>query len=208
MWICRSLLPIARRAATAMPPKRKIQTAVDPVSQMPAAVVQEMLSHPPAEWTNGTHPDTNPDHNADILDSKTALRASPDADEKGESLNVAKVVGKPKRAKKAADANSSDLSDAPVEPSPKRAKKTPTKASVAAKKGSDEIKAFKAAQAAQQAAVKKEEPEGGDPEGEGDVVEDADAEKREAKRPPPVNSDYLPLPWKGRLGYVSAPSPG
>ena len=21
-------------------------------------------------------------------------------------------------------------------------------------------------------------------------------------RPPPVNSDYLPLPWKGRLGYV------
>jgi hypothetical protein len=22
-------------------------------------------------------------------------------------------------------------------------------------------------------------------------------------RPPPVNSDYLPLPWKGRLGYVS-----
>lgn len=27
--------------------------------------------------------------------------------------------------------------------------------------------------------------------------------KREGARPPPVNSDYLPLPWKGRLGYVS-----
>jgi hypothetical protein len=25
-----------------------------------------------------------------------------------------------------------------------------------------------------------------------------------AKRPPAVNSDYLPLPWKGRLGYVSS----
>jgi hypothetical protein len=24
----------------------------------------------------------------------------------------------------------------------------------------------------------------------------------EAHSPPPVNSDYLPLPWKGRLGYV------
>lgn len=32
-----------------------------------------------------------------------------------------------------------------------------------------------------------------------DVVEAAD---RGAKRPPPVNSDFLPLPWKGRLGYV------
>ncbi len=25
---------------------------------------------------------------------------------------------------------------------------------------------------------------------------------RGAARPPPVNSDYLPLPWSGRLGYV------
>ena len=25
-------------------------------------------------------------------------------------------------------------------------------------------------------------------------------------RPPPVNSDYLPLPWKGRLGYVHHPN--
>lgn len=30
-----------------------------------------------------------------------------------------------------------------------------------------------------------------------------DVAERGAKRPPPVNSDYLPLPWKGRLGYVS-----
>ncbi|KAI0115590.1 UV-endonuclease UvdE-domain-containing protein [Nemania sp. FL0031] len=26
--------------------------------------------------------------------------------------------------------------------------------------------------------------------------------KQEGARPPPVNSDYLPLPWKGRLGYA------
>ncbi|KAI1099566.1 UV-endonuclease UvdE [Jackrogersella minutella] len=31
---------------------------------------------------------------------------------------------------------------------------------------------------------------------------DANAFKLEGSRPPPINSDYLPLPWKGRLGYA------
>lgn len=31
--------------------------------------------------------------------------------------------------------------------------------------------------------------------------------ERAAARPPAVNSSYLPLPWKGRLGYVSPCSP-
>lgn len=36
-----------------------------------------------------------------------------------------------------------------------------------------------------------------------DVQEEVpEAAERGAKRPPAVNSDYLPLPWKGRLGYV------
>jgi len=29
---------------------------------------------------------------------------------------------------------------------------------------------------------------------------------RGMQRPPPVNSQYLPLPWQGRLGYVTEPS--
>lgn len=33
---------------------------------------------------------------------------------------------------------------------------------------------------------------------------DSEVVERTARRPPPVNSDVLPLPWKGRLGYVSA----
>ncbi|KAH9909683.1 UV-endonuclease UvdE-domain-containing protein [Xylariomycetidae sp. FL2044] len=47
-----------------------------------------------------------------------------------------------------------------------------------------------------------------DPEadaGDGDYTpeeNDANAIKREGARRPPVNSDYLPLPWKGRLGYA------
>jgi hypothetical protein len=32
---------------------------------------------------------------------------------------------------------------------------------------------------------------------------DVETAERSARRPPPVNSDVLPLPWKGRLGYVS-----
>lgn len=225
-----------------MPPKRKRGAQADPV-------------------------DTNPDENPAILDGKTALRASPDAEGKGEVMQVAKVIGKenagmldmeaereiketPKKrtrapAKKSAkqvkkEEPDSELSEVDAatdgvvakdftdEPDSKKAKKTPTKASRAAKKGADEIKAFIAEQAALKAAtgtseatnkkprgkaaakVKTEEdidaavmnrdPEADDPE-DGEK-EDVDTEKREAARPPPVNSDYLPLPWKGRLGYV------
>lgn len=41
----------------------------------------------------------------------------------------------------------------------------------------------------------------------GDIVDakaDDEGFERGANRPPPVNSDRLPLPWSGRLGYVSA----
>lgn len=40
--------------------------------------------------------------------------------------------------------------------------------------------------------------------GDAKLEEEVDTE-RGARRPPPVNSDQLPLPWKGRLGYVSTP---
>jgi len=164
--------------------------------------------------------DTNPDHNADIVDGPAALRASPDADEMGEALDVNKVNGGTansrkvnggKRAVKDEESDSplSDL-DTPMTTEIKKNKKTPTKSSIAAKKGSDEIKAFKAEQAAKKATevkVKKEDDDGtarGDPDGDDDLLtEDIDAVKQEAARPPPVHSDYLPLPWKGRLGYVS-----
>ena len=42
-----------------------------------------------------------------------------------------------------------------------------------------------------------------DPESDEDVPVDAEELKEALGRPPPVNSSYLPLPWKGRLGYVS-----
>ena len=43
----------------------------------------------------------------------------------------------------------------------------------------------------------------GDPEAEGDEEAGEEEIQQALSRPPPVNSDYLPLPWKGRLGYVS-----
>ncbi|PYH91582.1 UV-endonuclease UvdE [Aspergillus ellipticus CBS 707.79] len=41
-----------------------------------------------------------------------------------------------------------------------------------------------------------------DPESDEDVPIGADELKDALSRPPPVHSSYLPLPWKGRLGYA------
>jgi len=215
-----------------MPPKRKRSSVAAspgfaPVLLQTPILPPERSLNPPAPKRQASRRgkiDTNPDHNVDIVDGKTALRASPDADEEGEALAIEKINTRPttpaktngvKNPVKNEDTDS-PLSDIETEISiltpGKRQKKTPTKSSIAAKKGSDEIKAFKAEQAAKKAAetkVKKEEdgdewdkrtdPDGNDAAPE----EDADVIKKEAGRPPPVNSDYLPLPWKGRLGYVS-----
>ncbi|KAJ5718475.1 Major facilitator superfamily domain general substrate transporter [Penicillium malachiteum] len=41
-----------------------------------------------------------------------------------------------------------------------------------------------------------------DPESDMEVPLDAEELQEALGRPPPVNSSYLPLPWKGRLGYA------
>jgi UV DNA damage endonuclease len=41
-----------------------------------------------------------------------------------------------------------------------------------------------------------------DPESDEEVPVNAEEVQDALSRPPPVNSDYLPLPWKGRLGYA------
>lgn len=42
-----------------------------------------------------------------------------------------------------------------------------------------------------------------DPESSVEIPVDEKELKDTLSQPPPVNSSYLPLPWKGRLGYVS-----
>lgn len=197
-------------------------TPTDMINETPILPPGSAIKPPPPKRVASQRGkvDTNPDHNADIVDGKAALRASPDADEVGEALDIERIVPGPKPIVKAngnkRDDSESSLSDingeSPAPTPAKKQKKTPTKSSIAAKKASDEIKAFRAEQAAKKATAPKVKTEDGedewdkrvDPDGDDPgPVEDAEALKLEAARPPPVNSDYLPLPWKGRLGYVS-----
>lgn len=47
-----------------------------------------------------------------------------------------------------------------------------------------------------------------DPESDVEVPLEAEELQEALGRPPPVHSSYLPLPWKGRLGYVSCEAVG
>ena len=208
-----------------MPPKRKRSSVVAADLTQETRILPLAATARPAinrRATKRGKVDTNPDHNGDIVDGKAALRASPDADEPGESMELGKAInGPPTTPPRANGMNEEDGNQSPqisnnldiqtTDASDKKTKKSPTKSSIAAKKASDEIKAFKVEQAAKKAAgvrIKQEDGEDEwdkrlDPDGdEVGPAEDADAIKLEARRPPPVNSDYLPLPWKGRLGYV------
>ena len=156
---------------------------------------------------------TNPDKNANVLDGPEALRASPDADEHDESMNVAEAgMDVEKQVKEEDDVPSlvtgddsdsalSELSDVelPVKTAPAKSKSGRAVHSKAVPKKATPAAKAKAA-APEKAAAK--ESQFLDPEADGD--EEADEEEIQAalSRPPPVNSDYLPLPWKGRLGYV------
>ncbi|KAK2626169.1 hypothetical protein QTJ16_004431 [Diplocarpon rosae] len=225
-----SLRPLRRSSShpptLTMPPKRKRTSAAaaaanavpNPLTERPILPPGTGTSAPPLKKRASRRGkiDTNPDHNPEVEDGKSALRASPDAGEEGEFFDAASLaqpaVGMNERVKKESGVDtSSDLATARPIPEKTQKKKSPTKSSIAAKKGSEEIKAFRAEQAAKKAAevkVKKED-EGDewdkrqDPDGDEDgPAEDAEVLKQEARRPPPVNSDYLPLPWKGRLGYA------
>ncbi|KIW64092.1 UV damage endonuclease UvdE [Phialophora macrospora] len=123
--------------------------------------------------------DTNPDTNTRIKDGADALRASPDAEE-AEVRDV-----KSKRAKKAA---------------PKKVK---------AENKTEPQDVAQVAEGLQTASVglkiHEQRDDGlnrGDPEAEDDEEANPDELKEALSRPPPVNSPYLPLPWKGRLGYA------
>ncbi|KAF0320666.1 uv-endonuclease uve-1 [Colletotrichum asianum] len=52
------------------------------------------------------------------------------------------------------------------------------------------------------APIEGPEAEGAIADVEDDKLREEDAPERGAARAPPVNSDYLPLPWTGRLGYA------
>jgi UV DNA damage endonuclease len=132
---------------------------------------------------------TNPDLNPDVLDGVTALRASPDAET---HVDVHASNGVVKDVDLATEATS--------EMAPTISKSKQRKAGAIQVKVEPEESTIGAVNGA--AKNIKSSGIDGDPE-DGEELEDDEVEIKEAlSRPPPVNSEYLPLPWKGRLGYV------
>jgi UV DNA damage endonuclease len=143
---------------------------------------------------------TNPDLNPDVMDGVTALRASPDAEA---HVHVPTSNGTVNGVDPAADATSEMApTTAPVAKG-KRGKAAATKVKVEPEEGSAGV--VKSAAKTIAASTKNTESNGidGDLEDAEDIEDDEVEVKEALSRPPPVNSEYLPLPWKGRLGYVS-----
>ena len=174
----------------------------------------------------------NPDLNGDIIDGPNATRASPDNDinedyipavvkqengTKSESpLSDAPETVKPpkpaakgrkkaavEKVKEAADAIGAvvDAAAAASTGVAKKGKGQAAKVKTEPVPATDDVETSETPAVAKKPA-KKPNDEGYDPEAE-DEEEAGEEELKEAiSRPPPVNSDYLPLPWKGRLGYA------
>lgn len=157
----------------------------------------------------GTAATTDPNLNLDIIDGVTARLASPDGHESTGSashLTPPAVNGSTTTKTPSTGTGGEVVSNVPSARLDTSAPTTKSKKTKAAMQHVTEsnIGAVNSAKknVTGPAAV------GGDPadpeaaEGLDEEVED-EAEVRQAlSRPPPVNSEYLPLPWKGRLGYV------
>ncbi|KAK4693842.1 UV DNA damage endonuclease, partial [Lecanoromycetidae sp. Uapishka_2] len=149
---------------------------------------------------------TNPDENANVLDAPGALRASPDADEADERIDLQKAGMNVKEQLKEDDDDDSPLSEMSDNEPAKETKRTKSNGKGKAAAGTKvEVKGHSERKTSAPTKDREDttkEPQFLDPEAEGD--EEADEEELQAalSRPPPVNSDYLPLPWKGRLGYA------
>ena len=149
---------------------------------------------------------TNPAKNKEILDGIEAMRASPDAQGSGEKFNAKRAGLKRKSIKDEADDVPSLVEDAGSASSLSELSETepsaPPKSATKKGKATANQKKKESKEATEAKAKKESKADAADPEAE--VEEEADEEEiRDAlSRPPPVNSDFLPLPWNGRLGYA------
>lgn len=135
--------------------------------------------------------DTNPQNNPSIEDAPAALRASPDAEAHEAKANTKKhpkksTVEKTNGVKAASTKRTQLLDSDSTEAVPNSVVSAPAKPP-------------KTKQTASKKADTQEEV---DPEAEDDEAADPEELKAAMSRPPAVNSSYLPLPWKGRLGYA------
>jgi UV DNA damage endonuclease len=154
---------------------------------------------------------TNPDANPDILDGVTALRASPDGHDYGASNGTTNGVKGSGNATTGASAlpavhinrgsnGAPDTNGASAQQTGKGKRKNPVAQHVKVEEEETHIEAVSAV--AKNVTSRTDAELAGDPEAEEDLEGDEAEFKEALSRPPPVNSEYLPLPWKGRLGYV------
>ena len=195
--------------------KRKSSTLVQTsATSIPLPSFDDLL--PPAPKRRASHQvskqltasrSMNPDVNPDVLDGPEALRASPDAEEKDERLAVEKL-GMEGQIKEDDSSGSSlsELSDVDIPPPSRKSslikQSRPMKAKAVTNKSSAGLEAA-STKSINERSVK--EPQFLDPEADGEEEVDEEEVQAALSRPPPVHSDYLPLPWKGRLGYVRQP---
>lgn len=172
---------------------------------------------------------TNPNVNSDVLDAPNALRASPDGHEctegephlhhhdidAGNAVNGVNAASAKPLSSQAATTEVKALSSVGSErideagatsaaPAADRAKRKKAGAQHVKTEGGDSNIAATNGVMGDVTAPAEDAGVTGDPEADGvDGDEGDEVELKEAlARPPPVNSKYLPLPWKGRLGYV------
>ncbi|KAL8913425.1 MAG: hypothetical protein Q9172_007283, partial [Xanthocarpia lactea] len=198
-------------------PKRKSSTALAQSTASPDLPIQVPVvgDGPPApkrvargSRSSGRKVSMNPDKNANILDAPEAFRASPDADTKDERMDLDKMFNKEKDESVPSLVENGD-SDTPLSElsdieSLVKATAPPTKASKKGGKGkaAKETPNEKTVEPATTKKADAKEPQFLDPEADGEEEADEEEIKAALSRPPPVNSDVLPLPWKGRLGYA------
>ncbi|KAK7544591.1 UV damage endonuclease uvsE [Phyllosticta citribraziliensis] len=125
---------------------------------------------------------TNPNLNSQVFDAPNALRASPDSAQIDDE--PASAQSKPDNTKGVKKGGENDK---------KRGRKP---------KAVEMDKEEKPRQLPTKNEDVGDEAFAMDPEADGEEEVGEEELKAAVSRPPPVNSDYLPLPWKGRLGYA------
>lgn len=170
-------------AKKTQPPERTSSTSSpNPNSRRDKSQTDKSTSRPPtmrrssSRLSSRAPPIEDVEHCPGVIDGADALRASPDAE------NMDRFT--PPTGDKATEADVRTPPGELEEPAPKRRRRAPL--------------------------VEQELPRGereaaaaADPNFAGDDGASPEELQEALGRPPPVNSAYLPLPWKGRLGYVS-----
>jgi UV DNA damage endonuclease len=222
--------PKRKRSAAAATPTEVETSSIDrshmrrSAVPLPPSVAKNEIPLPRRQSARGGAPaTTNPDVNPEVLDGISALRASPDGHEDDSAPNgVGKVSTADAQAvaatteNKVCSSSATEGIDAAGAPYALVADTTPQKPGRAQRKKA-EAPAVKQESGASNIApvngvidnaVAPADSAGmlGDPNAAdrlGDEEGEEEFDVKEAfSRPPPINSEYLPLPWKGRLGYV------